>query len=391
MVRNPGQEKLVIAGTPLIGEGNIVDTRSFTAVLKGAGIPVVEFYADGPAVRLGQRYHRAMTMSTRKTMQYAVISDRVRSSFKVLPLKSALKGAVKRVSRQHPGAACFLTSQSMMAEASAAVLGRIPTLMASSDAIGKFIRGSRLSELHRAIAYLVWNREAFSFYREELKLDHVYLIKPVDPRAAFGPVEREELTFRDALEEPRLCYIKLSGSGGDPALISKAICSLRKRAKVRIIVFPGTAEMERKIIRNGGNNDKVRSSLDAAVFYHMARMIIPREQMLLTYPSEQVKHVAVLSLSGIYPRVVWLPPRGQHEVISLAWAIKQGFPGTVCLPAEYHRGLKGLLIDLGVSPSDVEFIMPENLSAEHFRMVPPWNADREALPLEEIVSKIVRN
>jgi hypothetical protein len=328
-----------------------------------------------------------MSMSTKKTMDYAFKSEAYRSSLKALPLKWELKRAIKKAHEVYPNAICFITSQNMMAEESVGIVGDIATIISSSDVCGKFIHESKPSERQQEIDYLVWNKKALDLYKNGLNLRKVHLIIPVDPKDAFEHIERAELPFQTALTEPRLCFIKLSGSGGDPRLINSAIISLWKKSKVRSIVFPGTEKTQRRIIKEIGKNIKVGSSLDVAVFYNQTREMISNEQMLLTYPSEQVKHIAVLTRNNILPKVVWLPPRGQHEVINLSWAIKQGFSGTICIPVEYQSQLSGRLINLGVSPSEIEFTVPEKLSADHFRPSPIWQYETGSVPLEIIVRK----
>jgi hypothetical protein len=54
----------VIAGTPLIGEGNIVDNRAILQALTKAGMPGLGFYPNGPFVKLGRDFHIRMSMST---------------------------------------------------------------------------------------------------------------------------------------------------------------------------------------------------------------------------------------------------------------------------------------------------------------------------------------
>ncbi len=59
------------------------------------------------------------------------------------------------------------------------------------------------------------------------------------------------------------------------------------------------------------------------------------------------------------------------------------------MPVEYQSQLNGRLIDSGVSPSEIEFVVPEKLSAEHFKPSPTWQGEREAVPLEDIFRKVV--
>ena len=90
-------DKLVISGTPLIGEGNIVDVKSLIATLKKDGIPGKSFYPNGPMVILARLFHTRMSMSTNRTMDYAFNSESRRSSFMVLPMKYELKQAIKKM------------------------------------------------------------------------------------------------------------------------------------------------------------------------------------------------------------------------------------------------------------------------------------------------------
>ncbi len=387
---NPSNhKKTVIAGTPLIGEGNIVDNRAILHALTKAGMPGLGFYPNGPFVKLGRDFHIRMSMSTQKTLAYARTSNTTRRSLRVTPLRWELRRAIKKATTMYSDAICFITSQSMMAEEAIGICDNIPTLMASSDVSGKYTYDSKVSDRQKEIIYLVWNREALQLYKHELKLEHVYLIKPFDPLLAFEPIEKSSLPFQFALDEPHVCFIKLSGSGGDPRLVNAATNSLWKKSRVKSIVFPGIEKTERKIIQTVGSNVTVNTSLDASVFYHHARSILSHKQMLLAYPSEQVKHVAILTQNNIFPNIVWLPPRGVHEADNLAWAMKKGFSGTICIPDDYHSVLKKILMKSGIRPSSVECVDPDNLSAEHFKPSPVCKSEEEACSLESVIRKIV--
>ncbi|MEN8264062.1 MAG: hypothetical protein ABFR82_11420 [Nitrospirota bacterium] len=387
-MNNYNTDKLVISGAPLIGEGNIVDVKSLIATLKKDGIPGTSFYPNGLMVILARLFHTRMSMNTDITMDYAFNSDKKRSSFLVFPLKLELKRTLKRMLKDYPGAACFITSQNMIAEESVGRIGSIPTLIVSSDVCGKFSNRSSLSRGNHNIIHLVWNIEAFNVYKHKLNLQNVHLINPLDPIDAFNYIERGQLPFQNALEDPNVCFIKLSGSGGDPALINSVIFSLWEKSRVKSIVFPGLAKTQKKLLKSVGSKIKVNTSLDTGVFYNQAREIISGQHMFLLYPSEQVKHISILANNNIFPKIAWLPPRGEHEVINLSWAIKHGFSGTICIPAEFHGRLKDKLTGLGVSPSEIEFIVPEKLSAEHFRQSPVWRYDEEAVTLASIVRKL---
>ncbi len=387
-MNNTSTDRLVISGAPLIGEGNIVDVNSLIATLKKDGIPGTSFFPNGLMVILARLFHTRMSMNTDITMDYAFNSDKKRSSLMVLPLKLELKRTLKRMLEGHPGAACFITSQNMIAEESVGRIGSIPTLMVPSDVCGKFINHFSMSESNYKIIHLVWNREALNVYKNKFNLQNVHLINPLDPIDAFNYIERVNLPFQNALADPNVCFIKLSGSGGDPALVNSVMLSLWGKNRVRSIVFPGLAKTQKRLLKSVGSKIKVDTSLDTGVFYNQARELISGHHMFLLYPSEQVKHISILAHKNIFPKIAWLPPRGEHEVINLSWAIKKGFSGTICIPAEFHGRLKNKLTGLGISPSEIEFVVPDKLSAEHFRQSPVWRYDEEAVTLSSIIRKI---
>jgi hypothetical protein len=387
---NPSNYKHpVIVGAPLIGEGNIIDTRTILQALTRVGIPGRGFYPNGPFVKLGRDFHIRMSMSTKKTMGYALQSNTTRLSLRVKPLRWELRGAIKNAITMCPDAMCFITSQNMMAEESIGIPGNIPTIMASSDVNGKYNVDSVLSDHQKEINYMVWNREALHLYKDELNLENVYLTKVFDPILAFKPIKKSHLPFQYALDDPNVCFMKLSGSGGDPRLVNTAINSLWEKSRVRSIVFPGTVKTERKIIKKFSSNVTVDTSLDASVYYHHARLLLSHEQMILAYPSEQLKHIAVLTQNNIFPKVVWLPPRGVHEVENLVWAINKGYSGTVCIPSDYHSVLKKRLIHSGINSSSVECVDPGNLSAGHFKPSPLFENEKETPALESVIRDIV--
>ena len=117
-MKQSNYRNLVIAGTPLIGEGNIIDNRAILQALIIAGMPGLGFYPNGPFVKLGRDFHIRMSMSTIKTMEYALSSNNTRLSLRVKPLKWELRRAIKKAKVMYPDAICFITSQNMMAEES---------------------------------------------------------------------------------------------------------------------------------------------------------------------------------------------------------------------------------------------------------------------------------
>lgn len=380
--------RTVMSGTPVIGEGNLIDNKVFINVLARAGIQCKSIYPNGPFVWLARWFHIRMTMDTKKTMKYLLAGEAMRSSFRVLPLKLELKRSITTMYEGNPNLFCFVTSQIDMAEESAGHIGKVPTIHMNSDVSGKFNRNSRLSENQRRIVYLVWNQEALDLYKNVLKLEDVHLVVPVDPIDALGNQHRYNIASQEDFIDPNLCFIKLSGSGGDPNLIGAAICSLFHKSNARSIVFPGIKKVQSRLIKMLRDDMRVNTYLDTSIYYHQLRNSTSHEPILLTYPSEQVKHVAILTQNNIFPKVAWLPPRGMHELTNLVWAIKKGFSGTVCLPESYHKQLSLLLIDSGIRESEFEFVVPENLSLEHFRPSPKWPGETGAVLCEDIIKKI---
>lgn len=382
------QDTMVISGAPLIGEGNIIDSKAVIARLARCNIPVRGFYPNGPFVHLARMFHIRMTMSMANTMEYTKKSTEKRSSLFVSPLRWELRRAIARQHKLYPDAGCFITSQDMMAEESVGRIGNASTIMISSDVNGKFSHQSKLSPKHKQIHYLLWNREAVDFFKGELKLENTHHIEPLDPIEACDTSNQKVLPFYEELEEPNLCFIKLSGSGGAPALVSAAITSLLQKSGTRCIVFPGTEKTLRSLEYNLGDNNHIKMSLDPSRYYIHTRHMISHNHMLLTYPSEQVKHIAILTQQGVYPKIAWLPPRGNHELLNLCWAIKKNFSATVCIPRAYQNQLRGRLIDTAVNPAAVELIDPAELTAEHFKPSPQWQPDFRGERIEKVVKQI---
>jgi hypothetical protein len=187
----------------------------------------------------------------------------------------------------------------------------------------------------------------------------------------------KDLGFQEIFEQENLCVIKLSSSGGDPKLINTAITALWKHSKVRSIVFPGHEKTAKKIIQKvERHSPQITQSLDEEVFYNVARVMEPKSQMLVTYPSEQFKHIMVLSKLDQRLKVVWLPPRGEHEIINLIEYIliasTQNLKTTICIPKNYQADLHKKFWAAGFSPIYYQLVDPNDLSKDHFHLVPSW-------------------
>lgn len=254
-------------------------------------------------------------------------------------------------------------------------------IMVLPDAMGKLSPHRMPTSEQKKVSYLVWNRNSYRVMTNELGLSEVQLIEPVDPLKGYEHINKTELQnrgFHEVFYEENLCVVKLSGSGGDPYLINTVITSLWNRSKVSSIVFPGQKRTKRKILKRYDQKSRViKQSLDEAEFYNLARNMQPNTQMLLTYPSEQFKHVMVLSKEQRRLKVVWLPPRGEHEVNNLIEYIEiarlQNEITTICIPHNYHQYMNKKLNKAGLKQYlDYQLVSPENLEKQHFESVPDW-------------------
>lgn len=404
------QETQIITATPDIGLGNPVETKAITAILEKAGFDVVAQYPKGFWVQLGSKFHIGMTASTDRTIEYAEKSEKERNSLKTKPLLFELSRFIKKMLQQYPDAEFFLTPQNMLGELATQIElhgKKFTVIMILPDAMGKLSPKRPATEKQHQAAYLVWNENAYQIMKNTLKLKDVQLIDMVDPLLGFPRLTKqhiEALGFREIYDRGNICVIKLSGSGGDHNLINAAISALWKNSKVRSIVFPGQEKTGKKLIARSdqrqvfGKHEQptpvVKQSLDEGLFYNISREMIPGQQLFLAYPSEQFKHMMLLSKVGRHPKVVWLPPRGEHEVINLAnyilLSVQQGIPATVCIPKKHHEYLEKKLENFGFSmPIHFELVDPGKLSQEHFKPVPVWRETLKRLSPTQAVKNIM--
>lgn len=386
-----------IAITPDIGQGNPTETKAVAASLEAAGLEMHTSFPRGFWVALGSRFHIAMTANTDKTIRYAQGSSSERSSWKTKPLLWELQRAVKKAKSEFPEAAFVITPQNMLAETAYSSSSEIPIIMVLPDAMGKLNPNKKATKVQKALPYLVWNEQAQAQMQQRLGIKNVQLIPLIDPLLGFQTITKREIQkrkFSEVLEEGNLCFIKLSGSGGDSKLINTALTALWKNSAVRSIVFPGQRSTQKKLIKKVDRRVAVKSSLDEGLFYNLSRNMIVGEQMFLTYPSEQFKHMMVLSKEGKKPSVVWLPPRGEHEVVNLAEFLflssQQGLTATILLPTKYHADLHRQLANFGFSQNlHYEFVTPEALSKKHFKTVPLWQEKLPRTSLPQAVKNIL--
>lgn len=383
----------ILSETPDIGLGNPTENKAICNLLKKAGFEVIEEYPKGIWVRIGGKFHIEMTQSTKKTMDYLQNSANVRDSYKTKPLLRELKSAILAMLKLHPDAQFFLTPQNMTGEIVTTIKIKnrdLHVIMVLPDAMGKLSPDRKPTDAQRKINYLVWNRNAYEIMTANLGLKYVQLIDPIDPLFAYAAINaagkpillnQKELIsrgFKEVLDYDNVCVIKLSGSGGDPKLINAAMTSLWEKNKTRCIVFPGQKKTGNKLLRKLDRRTPITQSYDEGDFYQVARQMHPNSQMLLSYPSEQFKHVMVLSKEQRQLNVVWLPPRGDHELRNLIELIDiahvQNELTTICVPKEYHDLLHNKLQNEGYSPGIYyNLIDPSKLEREHFNSVPSWD------------------
>ncbi len=387
MKYNP--ETAVHTATPNIGQGNPVETKALTETLEQAGFKVVAHYPKGMWVRIGSEFHIRMSADTDTTMRYAQSSSEERASLKTLPLKFELKMFVRKLLKKYPEAQLFITPQNMLGEIATEVEfngKKFAVIMILPDSMGKLPqKKEKLTSQQKKVKYLVWNENAYQVMTNSLGLSEVQLIDPIDPLDGFTQLDAEAITklgLPEIFEEENLALIKLSGSGGDPKLINQAISALWENSQVNSVVFPGQKRTGKKLLTEVDTNKPVKQFYGEESFYNIARNMISEEQLLLTYPSEQFKHVMVLSKNEKQTRVVWLPPRGEHEVINLAnfilLAAQDGITTTILMPDKYQNDLDTALSGFGFTKNlQYQYVEPENLSKEHFNPTPTW---KETLP-----------
>lgn len=391
------QETKILTETPDIGLGNPTENRAISNLLKQAGFEIIEEYPKGIWVRIGGKFHINMTQSTNETMKYLQNSANVRDSIKTKPLLWELKSAITAKLKQHPDAQFFLTPQNMMGEIATTIKineRELHVIMVLPDAMGKLSPDRKPTSAQRKIDFLVWDRNAYEIMTTNLGLEYVQLIEPIDPLLGYTAMdntgkpillshaELKKRGFQEILDYENICVIKLSGSGGDPKLINTAMNSLWEKSKVRCIVFPGQKKTGNKLLKKFNRHTPITQSYDEGDFYQVARQMQPNSQMLLTYPSEQFKHVMVLSKEQRRLNVVWLPPRGDHELRNLIELIDiahmQNELTTICVPNEYHNLLHRKLQNEGYSPNlYYNLIDPSDLEKKHFNSVPSWDKHEE--------------
>jgi hypothetical protein len=384
-------ERKIVAMTPDIGLGNPTELRALCKELELSGFTVIEKYPKGFWVKLGGKFHIRMTSSTAKTMAYAENSTQTRKSLKTKPLIWELRKVISTALKTNPNAQFFITPQNMIGELATEVTyggKKFSVIMILPDVMGKLSPYSQPTQAQKEIDYLVWERNYYKLMADKNEFDFksVRLIHPLDPILGYGQLSKGQLKnsgYKEVFNEKNLCVIKLSGSGGDPRLINAAIKSLWDKDKVQSIVFPGQLSTQRKLLKSVRRGYTIKTSLDEKEFYSVSRNMQPNSQMMLTYPSEQVKHVMVLSKEQIQLKVVWLPPRGEHEVTNLiayiGMASAQNLMTSICIPNKYHQALHRNLQHAGFSPKiNYQFIDPSELSKVHFTLVPSWDVN-EAL------------
>lgn len=406
----------VVTATPAIGLGNPTETAAITQELEEAGIRVKDIYPSGAMITAGAVFHALMSSSTERTMKYAENSVATRDSKKAELLKLQLRLFIKSTLKRYPNAEFFLTPQNVLGEEATEVElngKKFSVIIIMPDAIGKLSPHRTPTEQQRKAQYLVWSEHAYKTLTEEHQLD-AHLIKLLDPLKGFKNLNEEQIRFlglSEIFEKENICVFKLSGSGGDAKLITQIIEALWKNSGIESIVFPGKGHTKMEIAlrqwlqghvknRNKYNTPTVKSSLDEGLYYNAARQMDHDAQLIIANPSEQIKHSLVLSELGKNPNIVWLPPRGDHEVLNLVHymyiATDQNLLTTICIPTEYQQQLAKKLGEYKTTRGDsfkqnvhFQLVNPENLSKEHFQKAPNWVETMVHTPAGVAVKNII--
>ena len=400
----------IVSATPYIGMGNPTETAAITQELSTAGLEIVAHYPSGFMITAGSVFHTLMSSSTKRTMQYAENSTQTRESGLAKPLILQLQLFVRNMLTRYPNAQFFLTPQNVLGEQATQVNlngKKFCVIMILPDAMGKLSPLREPTAAQRDISYLVWNEQAYEVLTQQWELD-VQLIKLLDPLQAFPQLNQqqiEHLGLPEIFEQEKLCVFKLSGSGGDPELITQIIQALWKNSGVKSIVFPGKTHTGINLALRGWlsattlnpkktDTPRIKWSLDEGLFYNLTRQMNHAEQLLVTYPSEQVKHSMVLSQQGTPARIVWLPPRGEHEVLNLVHYLylthQQNRVTTICIPKQYQQNLEKQLQVYGFKlQTHYEMVEPNQLTKENFHTSPAWQETQEHVAPQQAVRTIM--
>lgn len=407
IIRKEEETDEILGGVPLVGHGNRTLNEAAAVELKKAGINIITQNTHGGMITLGSLKHQHIHSDSARAHEYSKNSNEIRKSPAVELLKFQLRIFMKTMLKRYPNAKFFLTTQDMIGiEATKVTLGdkEFSVIMFLPDAMGKLYPGMELTDEHRKMAYLVWNKKAFDHIKDEMKLD-AQLVKLVDPLKGFPKLTNKQVKAMGLLEiekKENLCIFKLSGNGGDPKLIIAMINALWKNSGIESVVFPGKAHtkmnialrqwiMGTRLNRKKIDTPKVNSSLDEAVFYNASRKMDHDTQLMILKPSEQVLHSLVLSDSGKNPNIVWLPPTGKQEVLNLVHYIALATDITsICIQKEFHKDLIAQLDKFELKQNiDYQLIEPQNLAREHFIKAPNWNDTDEHIPIAQAVQNII--
>ena len=105
----------------------------------------------------------------------------------------------------------------------------------------------------------------------------------------------------------------------------------------------------------------------------------------MCYPSEQVLNVAILTSKGIFPKVIFLPPRGKHELNNLKRAVELGISSTMCVPQEHTSKVTSLLINNEFNLKEITMVTPNNITPSHGDKPNQWNPSPLAIPIYQAV------
>jgi hypothetical protein len=271
-------------------------------------------------------FHRYMTASADRSIEYAEDGS-LRES---LPAMFFAWEMAKLTVLQVPRGSTVVTPQDLLATALVKQIGSEHVILDLPDAMGKIETFPKRYDVWPKKVW-VWNREAWVRWVEVLGEKKVKLAKMPNLVTKSGSWTGEKIDLNAVV-------LKLSGSGGDKSVLD-AIAS----------------NLPIKTFRGFDDNYK----------YLLHRM---NGRRLITFPNEHVAILAQMAQKRIHPWVVFLYPRGRHEVDNLRWAIRHGLAHTICVSRHLQERVRALLGE-SVSGFYYKLVRPEELSAGDFRQI----------------------
>ncbi|HCC84301.1 MAG TPA: hypothetical protein DEP87_01320 [Candidatus Pacebacteria bacterium] len=377
-------EKAVLYGpVPDIGAGNVNTQKSTFAELElneaTTKTPInwenLLDLLNNPLVWAANLVHQRMSHQASLSVKYSETSVKARNSLagKILCSVIRLQIFAKILELQAKGTKrlAILTPQDMTAEAATWLLQHqqllktfgllVPEFIGLTypDTLGKFDPQKSANAL---LHHFVWTLEIYLKLLEAgIPESQIHLVDPNILSLAYDQPE--------TLAPHTGTLIKLSGSGGDPALVTALTASLTQNGHAPTLVT------------------------DNAWFYHTLAEADPQNPPnFIAYPSEQVMHLCQLQQKGLFIPTVFLYPRGENEVNNLVNAIKNfHLTKVVCVPQALQERVAILLEKHDLHRREYTMVDPSELKPEHFQKPEKvWNAPKTAEALSGAINRVIR-